>query len=351
MMISRLSIVCCCYIVSTFIVSGCTLGPAPALPTNLGATANIQPPQNQINQIIASAALNDSRPLVQDYRLGPEDMISITVFNVAAGEGGGLTPREVTLRVSQQGIVTVPLLGEVKVVGLTPSALEKMLRDRYDKFIYNPEIGVAVREFRSQRVSLIGAVNRAGVFDLTGPKTLIDVLALAGGVNPRAGNQVHVYRQTQEGRRSYVIDLFALASSLGLINEQTAGVDVLNIVVQAGDIINVPEAGTFYVDGAVRRAGSFALGRRYTVNQAITLAGGLDIDLADFGGITLYRAVGGEMKQIPINLNAIRNGTETDLPLQADDFLFVPISGIKWAWNFFIKNVGVPNPYPYIMPK
>src|SRR5262249_20834223 len=188
--------------------------------------------------------------------------------------------------------------------------LEKMLSERYDKFIYNPEVGVSVREFRSQRVILIGAVMRAGPVDLTGPKTLIDVLASGGGVSPRAGNQVHIYRRTADGRKSYVIDLFALASSLGLINEQTVGVDVLNIMVQAGDIINVPEAGTFYVDGAVRRAGSFPLGRRFTVNQAITLAGGLDVDLADFGGITLYRTVGNEVKQIPVNLSAIRRGEE-----------------------------------------
>ena len=207
-----------------------------------------------------------------------------------------------------------------------------------------------VREFRSQRVSLIGSVNRAGVIDLTGPKTLIDVLAMAGGVNQRAGNQVHVYRQSAEGRKSYVIDLFALASSIGLINAKTAGDEVLNLMVQAGDIINVPEAGNFYVDGAVRRAGAFALGRRYTVTQAIVLAGGLDPDLNDFGGIVLYRTVDNEKKQIPINLNAIRDGKEPDLALQADDMLFVPISGLKWAWNFFIKNVGLPSPYPYMLP-
>jgi len=328
-------------------VAGCSSGTASVVPP----TASLQSPVAQINQLIASASLNDSRPLLDDYVLGPEDMIQVTVYNVAGSEGGGLTPRDLTLRVSQQGMINLPLIGEVRANGLTVPSLEKLLRERYDKFIYNPEIGVAVREFRSQRVSLIGAVNRAGVVELTGPKTLIDVLASAGGVNQRAGNQVHVYRRTAEGRKSFVIDLFALTSSLGLINEQTAGVDVLNIMVQAGDIINVPEAGTFYVDGAVNHAGTFPLGRRYTVNQAITLAGGLNIDLADFGGITLYRTVGNEVKQIPINLNAIRKGEEPDLPLQSDDFLFVPISGLKWAWNFFIRTVGMPSPYPYIMPK
>jgi polysaccharide export outer membrane protein len=271
-------------------------------------------------------------------------MLQVTIFNLQ-GADGGVTPREAQVRVSQKGIIKLPLVGEIKVAGLSASTVEDLLRQRYEKFIHDPEVGVLVREFRSQRVYLLGAVNRAGAIDLTGPKTLIDVLALAGGVNQRAGNQVHVYRQTSEGRKSYVIDLFALTTSLGLINANTAGVEVLNLPVQSGDIINVPEAGMFFVDGAVRRPGSFPLGRRYTITQAIALAGGLDLDLADFGGITLFRATDNEIKQIPVNLNSILSGTDSDLAMQSDDFLFVPISGLKWAWNFFIRNVGLPSPY------
>lgn len=327
---------------SVLLGAGCMTAPqkpvVPSTPTPSPLTA-------EINRRLASAAVNDNSLLLEDYRLGPEDMVQITVFNIAGGEGGGLMPRDTTVRVSQQGVVTLPLLGNIRVAGFTADELQTDLRKRYEKFVYDPEVGVLVREFRSQRVYLLGAVNRAGAIDLTGPKTLIDVLAIAGGVNQRAGNQVHVYRQSSEGRKSYVIDLFALTTSLGLINAQTAGVEVLNLTVQSGDIINVPEAGVFFVDGAVRRPGSFPLGRRYTITQAIALAGGLDLDLADYGGITLFRATDNEIKQIVINLNSIRSGTDPDLAMQSDDFLFVPISGLKWAWNFFIRNVGLPSPY------
>jgi polysaccharide export outer membrane protein len=329
---------------STLLAAGCsTPPPNPVIPTNGSASA----PTAEINRLLASAALNDNPLFSDDYRLGPEDMVGITVFNIAGGEGGGLTPREVTVRVSQQGIVTLPLLGDIRVAGLTVGELQKLLRERYDKFVYDPEVGVTVRDFRSQRVYLLGSINRAGSIDLTGPKTLIDVLAMAGGVSPRAGNQVHIYRQTPEGRKSYVIDLFALANSVGLINDKT--VEVVNLPVQAGDIINVPEAGMFFVDGAVGRAGSFPLGRRYTITQAIALAGGLNQDLADYTNVTIYRTIGNEVKQIRVDLNAIRAGTEIDLPIQTDDFLFVPISGLKWVWNFYLKQaINMPNLTPAI---
>ena len=126
-----------------------------------------------------------------------------------------MTPRNITVRVSQQGMVTLPLLGEISVMGLTVHAVEQVLRERYDEYIYTPQVGVLITEFHSFRVSVIGAVNRVGVFDLKGPKTLIDVLALAGGVNPRAGNRVHIYRQGPDGRESHVFDLFALARANG----------------------------------------------------------------------------------------------------------------------------------------
>lgn len=313
----------------------------PAMPPTGGPTS---PPTAEINRMLAAGASNDNVSLLEDYQIGPEDTVGITIFNLT-GVDGGVTPRDITLRLSQQGMIKLPLLGELKIAGLTPSGLEDLLRQRYEKYIYNPEVSVQVREFRSQRVYLLGSVARAGAIDLTGPKTLIDVLAMAGGVTPTAGNQVHIYRQTPEGRKSYVIDLHALASSLGLINPKTAGVEVLNMLVQSGDIVNVPEAGSFFVDGAVRRTGSIPLGRRYTITQAIAQAGGLDIDLADFGGITLYRRSENDVKEIPIDLNAIRAGKEPDIAMQPDDFLFVPISGLKWAWNFFIRQVGLPSPY------
>ena len=179
----------------------------------------------------------------------------------------------------------MPLIGDIKVAGLTPSGLERELKRQYDKYIYNPQVGVLVTEHR-QRVSVIGAVSKTGVLDLTGPKTVIEILAMAGGVTDQAGTQVHIYRQGPNGRESHVIDLLVLANNASLINADNAG--LITMPVQPGDIINVPPAGMFFVDGAVKAPGSYPLGRRYLLSQALARAGGVDRDLYS-ADITIFR--------------------------------------------------------------
>ena len=98
----------------------------------------------------------------------------------------------------------------------------------------------------------MGAVQKAGVFDLTGPKTVIDILSMAGGVSDKAGTQVHIYRQGPSGRESRVIDLLALASNASLITASNAS--VITMPVQAGDVINVPPAGMFFDGNDLRPA-------------------------------------------------------------------------------------------------
>ena len=102
--------------------------------------------------------------------------------------------------------------------------MEKKLREAYDDYIYNPQVGVLIREYR-QRVSVIGAVQRPGVFELSGPKTVIEMLAMAGGVTDQAGTQVQIYRQGPNGRENYVIDLAVLANNASLINANTEAFD------------------------------------------------------------------------------------------------------------------------------
>ena len=253
------------------ILAGCASVPAtPPAAGNMSnqpaATSSASSFAAEINRNIAAAAMLSSSAS-SDYRLGPEDLLEITLFNVpgtqavlgAQGIDGDVTPRTVTVRVTHQGQISLPLIGEIDVKGLTALGLEKKLREAYDRYIYNPQVGVLVREFR-QRVSVIGAVQKPGVFELTGPKSVIEMLAMAGGVSEKAGAQVHIYRHGANGRETHVIDLAVLANSAGLINANNAA--MINMPVEPGDMINVPEAGMFFVDGAVRRPGSYPLGRQ-----------------------------------------------------------------------------------------
>jgi polysaccharide export outer membrane protein len=265
-----------------------------------------------------------------DYQIGPEDLLQITVFNISDSESKDTrdTPRMVSVRVSQQGIVSLPLIGDVKVAGLTPSGLERELQKQFDRYIYNPRVGVLVTEHR-QRVSLIGAVTKTGVIELTGPKTVIEILAMAGGVTDQAGTQVQIYREGPNGRENYVIDLAVLASNATLINANTEGLIAMRV--QPGDIINVPIAGTFFVDGAVKRPGSYPLGRRYSLMQALTTAGGVDRDLYS-SGVTIFRQGASGLKPINVDLSEILAGSTVDPEIEADDVILVPVSTAKYVY-------------------
>jgi polysaccharide export outer membrane protein len=246
----------------------------------------------------------------------------------------GVTPRKVEVRVSQAGMISLPLLGDVQASGLTLLALEQALRARYDRYLRNPQVGVQIREFRGQRVTVTGAVRNPGVLQLTGPKTLVDLLSMAGGLSDQAGSQVHLYRQGPEGRQSYVIDLPALARNPGLVD----------MPVQAGDVINVPQSGTFFVYGAVGRQGSYPLAKSYTFTQAVTVAGGVNGNLADYSGIAILRRRDGlEAETIPVNLDEIFAGKARDPLIAPDDMIIVPTSSFKWFVQRFIGGIGLPS--------
>ena len=281
----------------------------------------------EINQALATISMNTAASSV-DYRISAEDLLQITLYNIT-GVDGGLTPRTLTLRVSQQGLISLPLIGEVKVLDLTTSELENQLQTRYEKYIYSPQVGVLISEYR-KRVSVIGAVTQPRVVELTSPKTVMDILAMVGGVTDRAGTQVHIYRQAPNGRESHVIDLLAVVNNAAFITENNAG--LINMPVQAGDIINVPPAGTFFVDGAVRRPGPYPLGRRYSLTQALATAGGVDRDF-NSSDITIFRrkaATG--MEPIHVDLNAILAGSDRDPQIEADDVIVVPINSLKYVY-------------------
>jgi polysaccharide export outer membrane protein len=290
---------------------------------------------SEINNALATLAKQTALSTA-DYQIGPEDLLQLTLFNVAAEEFKR-TPRTLTVRVSQRGFITLPLIGQLRVAGLTPVELEAELNKRYDKYFRGPDVGVLVAEYR-QRVSVIGSVQKAGSFDLTGPKTVIDILAMAGGVTDKAGTQVHIYRQGLNGRESHVIDLLALASNASLINASNAG--LITMPMQSGDVINVPPAGMFFVDGAVKAPGSYPLGRRYSLTQALATAGGVNRDL-NSSDITIFRRNGpaSGIEPISIDLNEILAGSTNDPQIEADDVIVVPINSLKYVYHRVFGNL------------
>jgi polysaccharide biosynthesis/export protein len=328
------------FLLTVTVASACATGtaPDPKIPSVQGQAS--QPSVSEINRALANLAGSTSA-ISGDYRIGPEDLLQLTLYNVTADTGltpssdARLTPRTTVVRVSQQGILSLPLLGEIKVSGMTVSEVESKLRDGYEKYIYHPQVGVLVTEYR-QRVSVIGAAVKTGVIELTGPKTVIDILAMAGGVTEKAGTQVHIYRQGPEGRQTHVIDLLTLASNASLINADNAA--LITMPVYANDVINIPPAGTFFVDGAVRKPGPYPLGRRYSLTQALATAGGVDPEL-NSSDITIFRRKASGMEPISVDYSAVEAGSVVDPQIEEDDVIVVPMSSTKYFVKRFIGSL------------
>jgi polysaccharide export outer membrane protein len=329
------------FILTMTVAGSCATGTAPEAPGPSVPAQASQSSVSEINRALATLAASTSA-VSGDYRIGPEDLLQITLYNVTGdstltpSSDARMTPRTSTIRVSQQGIISLPLLGDIKVSGMTASEVESTLRKKYDKYIYQPQVGVLVTEYK-QRVSVIGAAVKTGVFELTGPKTVIDILAMAGGVTEKAGTQVHIYRQGPNGRETHVIDLLALASNASLINADNAG--LITMPVQAGDVINIPPAGTFFVDGAVRKPGPYPLGRHYSLSQALATAGGVDPEL-NSSDITIFRRKASSgMEPISIDYAAVQAGSAVDPQIEEDDVIVVPMSSTKYFVKRFIGSL------------
>ncbi len=244
--------------------------------------------------------------------VGAEDLLEISVFEIP-----DLTR---TVRVSRQGTISLPLLGEIEVGGLTPMELEGRLRDELSKkYLENPQVSVFVKEHGSKKVSVLGAVGKPGVFEMLGARTLLQVLSEAGGLTKEAGAQLYVIRPAPDGGDEKVtvnvIDL--------MINRDPA----LNLAMQPGDIVSVPIDRPIYVyvDGAVKTPGRLEeeSARPITLVQAIARAGGAT-ERANLKAVQILRKdkVGGQTV-LTANLNRIRKGKDPDPVLQDGDVVVV----------------------------
>ena len=318
-----------CSVLAPVLLSAC----ASTTSQSQRVDAPLSPPsiQAEINQAITVAAGRTPIVAATDYRLGPQDSVEITLFNVPSDEQG-VTPRTTTMRISQEGKIVLPLLGVIPVAGLTTTDLESELRSRYKTYLQDPQVGVLVKEFHSQRVSIIGAVQRPGMYELTGPKTLLDLLAQAGGVNDRASHYVHLLRSAQSEAQRHVIDL----------RELVRGSSRLNVAVQANDVVEVPRAGTFFVDGAVTKPGAYPLERPYTLTQALATAGGLNHKEAKLEDVMIFRHRDFmPPESILVRVPEVLAGTAPDPPVEANDVLFVPTSMPKVLVNRLINALGM----------
>ena len=283
------------------------------------------------------------------YALGPGDTISVTVFD--------LDEMNRKVRISQRGDVQLPLIGTVRAAGRSEAELAAEIARRLERdYLQNPQVDVFVDEYRSQQVAVTGAVARPGLHPLTRDRyTILDMLSEAGGLTKDAGSVVEFIPARRAGRS----DAFELARSAGTFSEELAGRGIqipladlmrgsnrsaVNLAVVSGDVIYVPEAGSFAIDGWVEKPGTYPLGRGMTVLAAISTGGG-PLMPARLSSVQLLRATPGSDQAreiIDVDVSAIKDGIVPDVELRAGDVIRVPSNVLlipPWAIYQLLRDI------------
>jgi len=252
---------------------------------------------------------------VRAYRIGPGDLLELKVFQV--------DELSQTVRVSEDGSMTLPLLGRIVVEGLTQEGVVQKLSGLLQaKYVKNPQVTIFIKEYKNQQVAVIGAVEKAGSYELVGRKNLLQIISMAGGFSETAGNGIFILREGADGATSTIaIDLKDL-----LVN----GNQKLNIPIEPNDVINVPVDREIrvFVMGRVTKPGAIKskLSEGVTLLQAIADAGGL-AEGAKESAITITRKdKAGKEQKIRVNLRDIIKGKKKDIVLQEGDVVYVPES-------------------------
>lgn len=217
------------------------------------------------------------------YRIGSQDVLSLTCFDDASVTGKYI--------VQPDGEINLPLIGSVKVAGLTIVELETQLKKRFQDggFFNNPRITVAVEQYKSQKVIIQGEVRAPGQYTLTGGMHLLELIALAGSMLPSASGEVVVIRNKVPDQPEVI------RADLGHLQN---GVSEGAVALQNGDVVIVQQADRAYVLGEVKNPNAYPVRRDTTLMQLLSLAGGPTADAAT-GRIKIIRTVDG--KQVEIN--------------------------------------------------
>jgi len=279
-----------------------------------GIIAAQSPPQDP-----PPAQTQEARDLfVRAYRIGPGDLLEIKVFEVEQ--------LSQTVRVSEDGSITLPLIGRVMVGGLTQEGVAQRLTELLQaKYVKNPQVTIFIKEYKNQQVAVIGAVEKAGSYELVGRKNLLHIISMAGGFSDTASNEIFILREGPDGTTSTIpIDLKDL-----LIN----GNQALNVPIMPNDVINVPVDREIrvFVMGRVTRPGAVTakLSEGVTLFQAIADAGGLAEGARESRVTITRKGKAGQEQKFRVNVKDIIKGKKKDFPLQEGDVVYVP--GSFWA--------------------
>jgi len=358
------------------LLSGCasvappTPAPATAQPTDAttaagpSTTLDVSVPKGADQDLTRLFALWKERTsnLSSEFPIGPGDILQVSVPTVDE-------LKDRSFRVEGDNTIALPLIGVVQVGGLTESQVRQELMKKLQRYMYNPQVDVFVKEYRSRQAAVEGAVRYPGLITVAGPTdTILDMLSRAGGRTAEAADQIILIPSALNrlslaalsdvskvtGKRNLPLPFLAgddpIMIPVGSVN-LGGSENYLNLPVRPGDVILVPGGGEVSVTGWVVSPGHIKVVSGMTVMGAIGASGG-PMFAANEANVHLYRSLkDGRRLVIPVNLYKVRAGQEKDPAVLANDVISVPYSNVKIG-PYVVYNVvsrlgyGVAIPTP-----
>jgi polysaccharide export outer membrane protein len=246
--------------------------------------------------------------------IGSGDLLHVTVLREPE--------LEQRVRVRDSGDVTLPLIGQVHLAGLDPGAAQSAIAEKYlaDNYLKHPDVAVFVEEYATQRVSVLGQVEKPGTYAISTPRTLVDLLAMAGGLTEIADRHITIEHAVGSHERTEEV----------FLSNHSDDALMANVTISPGDTILVPKAAIIYVLGDVGRPGGYTMQNesRMTVLQAIAMAAGVN-RTADEKQARVIHNVDGKYDEEDLPLRQIEDGEAPDQLLQANDVIYIPFSFTK----------------------
>src|SRR5258705_3657896 len=239
------------------------------------------------------------------YMIGAQDVLTISVFDEASLSG--------KFAVELDGSLAFPLIGRVKAAGLSLRDFESDVRARLAAgYFRNPQVSIAIEQYRSQRVFVVGEVKALGTYALTGDMTVIEVLAKAGSTTGGAGDEIMLIRG--HGRTSATLPEAGAADDVVHVNlkdlQGGTAAAARNLALNDGDTVYVPRAQGVYVFGQVKNPGSYPVQSDTSVLQVLFLAGGV-LPTGAMDRLQVIRVVDGAKKEIKVKLTEGVNPGDT----------------------------------------
>ncbi len=285
-----------------------------AVPESVGSRSGAIPARSGSHDSIARDAIEPNGADASSVKLAPGDLIELSVYNVPE--------LSTKARVGNSGEVYLPLIDYVRVADLTVDQAQMLIEKRLEDggFVHHAHVTITIDESSSQGVTILGEVAKPGIYPALGDRRLYDFISAAGGFTAAAGRRISVTRDHGRGA-TITVDLPRnLADNLKD-----------NVSVFPGDTITVPRAPIIYVVGDVGHpTGLLVDNGSLTVLQAIALAGGTN-HTAKMSAARIIRKGPAGMTETKVPLKKMLEAKAPDITLQADDILFIPLSGARVA--------------------